>query len=78
MAKYTNVELLDAYCRALGYQEQVDDGQGGLVDNPESKVDFLSRTEREHAARVAIRQLQREQVRAAKEDVKTRADGVNL
>lgn len=58
MANYTKTQLLDAYCEAKNYQDQVLDVDGEtLIDNPETKVQFLDRTEREHSKSIATRHL---------------------
>lgn len=36
--------IIDAWCNQEGYQISVSDGNGGMIDNPETKVQFAKRT----------------------------------
>jgi hypothetical protein len=40
-------EAILAYCHAYNYQELIDDGSGELVQNPESKINFTKRMDKE-------------------------------
>ena len=78
---YTKIQLLDAFCRFHNYPAQVNTGteeEPVMVDNTETKVDFLKRVEREISLRDAKRQLKMEARQTANETVDTGADGVTL
>ncbi len=78
MTKYTKLQLLNAYCAVRNYQEQIPvlvdgeqtfDDEGVLITeaNPESKIEFLKRTEREMSLNTAVSYLEH----VAKQDLMT-------
>ena len=58
--------IIDAWCAQEGYPEMVDDGQGGLIANPQTKTQFAKQTLKKLFVQAYIRQ-QAEIARAAAE-----------
>jgi len=81
---YTKTQLLDAFCRSKNYQNglPVLDENGFPTEkttpNPETKLKFLERTEREWAKGEAIRQLMAEEREQAELEVSANVAGIEL
>lgn len=56
--------ILDSFCSKYGYSESVDDGQGGQIPNPETKVQFTKRMVIAHVQEV-VKAVEIEEARNA-------------
>ena len=56
--------IIDAWCNQEGYQISVSDGNGGMIANPETKVQFAKRTVKNKMKNAYVR-YQAEQARLA-------------
>lgn len=56
--------IIDAWCYQEGYQTTVSDGAGGMIANPETKVQFAKRTVKNKMKEAYVR-YQAEQARIA-------------
>lgn len=56
--------IIDAWCNQEGYQISVPDENGGMIDNPETKVQFAQRTVKNMMKQAYVR-YQAEQARIA-------------
>lgn len=45
-------EVIEAYAYNYNYQDKINDGNGNLIDNPESKVEFAKRMDREYTINI--------------------------
>lgn len=58
--------IIDAWCAQEGYKDMIDNGQGGFIANPQTKVQFAKQTLKKLFVQAYVRQ-QAEIARAAAE-----------
>jgi len=76
---YTKLQLLEAFCRFHNYQAQISTGEEmEMIANPETKINFLKRTEREVSKRDAVSQLAMEARNLADTQAKESLKSIDL
>lgn len=89
MEKYTKQQLLEAYCELRGYPVQTpvmlkgepvlnESGLPVLENNPETKLQFLKRTERQMSIDSAISYLEHKAKQEFLESIASKKEGVSL